>query len=77
MIPPFLFTPLGKYIAIALAVLVVGGGLYMKIRSDGASEVIVRGTADVLKRTQDAIRAGNSVDTTDGGLRKPDGYNRD
>ena len=77
MIPPFLFTPLGKYLTIALAVLVIGGGLYWKVRSDGASDVIIRGTADVLKRTQDAIRAGNSVDTTDGGLRKPDGYNRD
>lgn len=77
MIPPFLFTPFGKYLMIALAVLVFGGGLYWKVRSDGASDVIIKGTADVLKRTQNAIRAGNSVDTTDGGLRKPDGYNRD
>ena len=77
MIPPFLFTPIGKYLIIAIAAVVIGGGMYWKIRSDGASDVIVKGTADVLKRTQDAIRAGNSVDTTDGGLRKPDGYNRD
>lgn len=77
MIPPFLFTPIGKYLAIAIAVIVLGGGMYWKIRSSGASDVIVSGTVDVLKRTQDAIRAGNSVDTTDGGLRKPDGYNRD
>ena len=77
MIPPFLLTPIGKYITIAVMALVVGAGLYFKIRSDGASDVVVKGTVDVLKRTQDAIRAGNSVDTTDGGLRKPDGYNRD
>lgn len=77
MIPPFLFTPIGKYLVIVFMALLIGGGLYWKVRSDGASDVIVRGTADILKRTQDAIRAGNSVDTTDGGLRKPDGYNRD
>lgn len=77
MIPPFLLTPIGKYLMIAALALIVGAGLYFKIRSDGASDVVVKGTVDVLKRTQDAIRAGNSVDTTDGGLRKPDGYNRD
>ena len=77
MIPPILLTPIGKYLIIAIAAVVVGGGLYLKVRSGGASDVIIKGTADVLKRTQDAIRAGNSVDTSDGGLRKPDGYNRD
>lgn len=77
MIPPFLLTPIGKYLVISVAAIVIGGGLYMKIRSSGASDVIISGTADVLKRTQDAIRAGSSVDTTDGGLRKTDGYNRD
>lgn len=77
MIPPFLFTPLGKYLAIALAVIVLGGGLYWKVRSIGASDVIVKGTIDVLKRTQDAVRAGDAVDVSDDGLRKPDQYKRD
>jgi hypothetical protein len=77
MIPPFLLTPIGKYLIIAIAAAIVGGGLYLKVRSGGASDVIIKGTQDILKRTQDAIRAGNSVDTSDGGLRKPDSYNRD
>jgi len=77
MIPPFLLTPIAKYLAIAVVVIVLGGGLYWKIRSDGASDVIVKGAVDVLKRTQDAIHAGDSVDVSPDGLRKSDGYRRD
>lgn len=77
MIPAFLFTPIAKYLIIALVTLAVCGGLYWKIRSDGASDVVIQATSDALQRTQDAIRAGDSIDTSPDGLRKSDGYRRD
>ena len=72
-----IFTPLGRYLAIAMlgAALVIGG-IY-KIRSDAIAEVEAAATADALRRTQDAIRAGDNVDVTPDGLFKSDGHRRD
>jgi high-affinity K+ transport system ATPase subunit B len=77
MVFSLLFTPLGRYLAGAVAIVVVLGGVYFKIRADAIAEVEAAATADALRRTQDAIRAGDSVDVSPGGLRKPDGHNRD
>jgi high-affinity K+ transport system ATPase subunit B len=73
----FLFTPLGRYFAIAVFVLVTLTSLYVKIREDAVAEVQARATADAMKRTQDAVRAGDAVDVTPDRLRDPDGHNRD
>jgi hypothetical protein len=72
-----LFSPLGRYIAIAAIALVVLGGIYAKIRSDAIAEIEAIATADALKRTQDALRAGDAVNITPDKLRQSDGHARD
>ena len=72
-----LFSPLGRYLAVAVLVVVTLGGVYFKIRADAIAEVEAAATADVLRRTQDAIRAGDSVDTNPDRVRDSDGHRRD
>ena len=72
-----LFTPVGRYLAMAVAVVVVLGGVYFKIRADAIAEVEAVATADVLRRTQNAVTAGDAVDVTPDGLLKSDGHRRD
>ena len=71
-----LFTPVGRYLAMAAAVVVVLGGIYFKIRADAIAEVEAAATADVLRRTQNAVTAGDAVDVTPDGLLKSDGHRR-
>jgi hypothetical protein len=71
-----LFTPLGRYAAIAAVVLSVLFGAYLKIKSDAVAEVEVKATEDVLRRTENAINAGDAVDVSADGVRKPDAYTR-
>jgi len=72
-----LFTPLGRYLAIAFAAVVILSGVYFKIRSDAIAEVEAKATADILRRTENAINAGDAVDVTPNGLLKSDGHKRD
>ena len=72
-----LFSPLGRYILIGGIVLVALVGVYVKIRSDAVAEIEAKATADVLGRVQDAVRAGDAVDVSSGGLLKDDGHRRD
>ena len=72
-----LFTPFGRYIAIAVAILVILGGIYLKIQADAVAEIEAAATADVLKRTQNAIRAGDAIKLTPDRLRDPDRNERD
>ena len=72
-----LFTPVGRYLAIAVAAMVVLGGVYFKIRADAIAEVEAVATADVLRRTQNAVTAGDAVDVSPDGLLKSDGHRRD
>lgn len=74
---PFLFTPLGRYIVIAAATIVFVGGIYLKIRADAIASVEARAVSDALRRTQDAVRAGDAVDLSPDGLRNDDGHRRD
>lgn len=73
----FLLTPIGKYIAIGVAILLLLSGIYMKIRSDATSDIQRRAAADILERTKDAIRNGDSINLSPDRLRQPDGHNRD
>ena len=72
-----LFTPLGRYAIIGGLVIMTAFGVYMKIRSDAVAEIEAKATSDALRRTQDAIRAGDAVDTSPDGLLKSDGHRRD
>jgi hypothetical protein len=77
MVFSLLLTPIGRYAAVALAAVVLVFSTYMKIRSDAIDSVEAAATADVLRRTQNAVTAGDDVDTSPDGLLKSDGHKRD
>ena len=72
-----LFTPLGRYLAIGMLVFGLTIGVVYKIRADAVAEVEAEATTDALRRTEDAIRAGDTVDTSPDSLLKSDGHRRD
>jgi hypothetical protein len=72
-----LFSPLGRYILIGGIVIVALGGVYVKIRSDAINEVKAQATSDALKRTQDAITAGDRAVVSPDRLLENDGHRRD
>ena len=72
-----LFTPLGRYAIFGMLALVLTTCVYFKIRSDAIAEVEAAAAADVLRRTQNAVNASDSVDTSPDGLLKSDGHRRD
>ena len=72
-----LFTPIGRYLVFAVLAVMLTSCVYFKIRSDAQAEVEAAAAADILRRTQDAINAGDSVDTSPDGLLKSDGHKRD
>jgi hypothetical protein len=74
---PFLFTPIGKYITIGVAVIMVLGTVYVKIRSDAVSDYKAEATQEVLERTQNAIRAGDNAIISPDRLLQDDGHRRD
>jgi len=57
----FLFTPIGRYIAIAILVLSISGGIYLKIRSDAVQEMEAAANEEVLRRTTNALRSSDSI----------------
>jgi hypothetical protein len=73
----FLFSPIGRYVAIGLLVFVVLGGVYAKIRADAVAEIEAAATADAIRRMQNAVNAGDRVDVSPDGLLKSDGHKRD
>ena len=72
-----LFSPLGKYAAILMLVIGLTSCIIYKIRADAIAEIEAKATADVLRRTQDAVRAGDAVDTSPDRLLQSDGHKRD
>jgi hypothetical protein len=72
-----LFTPFGRYILIGGIVLMAACAGYAKIRLDAIAELEAAATADALRRTSDALRAGDAVDVRPDRLRDADGHNRD
>jgi hypothetical protein len=72
-----LFSPLGRYILIGGAVIMVLGGVYLKIRADAIAEVQAAATADALKRVQNAITAGDAAAVSPDRLLENDGHRRD
>ena len=69
----FLFTPVGRYVAIGIIVFMAAAGAYWKIRADAVAEIEAAAQADVLRRTQNALTAGDAVNTSIDKLREPDG----
>lgn len=73
----FLLTPIGRYVAIAIIVVMALTGVYYKIRADAIVEIEAAAQADVLRRTQNAIHAGDSVADDPAKLRERDKHQRD
>jgi hypothetical protein len=76
VILPFLLSPIGRYVALGAIAVVVCTGLFWKIRSDAVALAEARRIEIELERLQNAIRAGDSVDVSPDGLRKPDRFIR-
>ena len=76
MILTFILSPIGRWIAGIGAAMLILGGVYVKITLDAKRRVEAQGTRESLTRTQDAVRAGDSVDVTPDGLRSDDSYRR-
>lgn len=72
-----LFSPLGRYMVIGGVLLMVLGGIYVKIRHDAVSEYQAKATSNALKRTQDAIAAGDAAAVSPERLLDNDGHRRD
>jgi high-affinity K+ transport system ATPase subunit B len=72
-----LFTPIGRYAIIAMLVLGLTGCVYLKIRADAVAEVKAAATADVLRRTQNAVGASDALDLSPDRVRDPDQHRRD
>ena len=73
----FLFSPIGRYVAIGLVVFMAASGIYYKIRADAIAEIEAAAQADALRRTKNAVNAGDAVDTSPDKLRQSDGNARD
>ena len=72
MVFSLLFTPLGRYLAIGAAVVMVLGGVYFKIRADAVAELEAAALANTLRRTENAIRSGDALDLSPERLRDDD-----
>jgi hypothetical protein len=72
-----LFTPIGRYAMIAVAVVVVLGGVYVKIRADAVAQIEAAATTDALRRDQDAVTAGDNAAISSERLLDTDGHRRD
>jgi hypothetical protein len=73
----FLFSPIGRFISAVGGVLLAIATIYGKGRRDARQNLESEANADVLKRTQSAIRAGDRVSTDPDKLRESDGHRRD
>ena len=72
-----LFTPVGRYLVMAVVAVVVLSSVYFKIRADAVAEVEAAATADALRRMGRAVNAGDTVDTSPERVREPDSNRRD
>ena len=57
----FAFSPLGRWIVGGLALLVVAGGLYFKIYSDGAASERAKQARETLENLRDRNRTDETV----------------
>lgn len=77
MVFSLLFTPVGRYVAIGVAIFVILGGVYYKIRSDAIAEVEAAATTDAIRRMENAVRAGDNAGIGPDRLLQNDGHRRD
>lgn len=73
----WLLSPIGRFVAALGAVLTAIAAIYAKGRSDGKDKVEAEAKEDALRRTQDAVSAGDAVSRDPSRLRESDGFRRD
>ena len=77
---PFIFSPIGRWIAIGVFLMALAVGMYLKVRSDAVSQYQARQQVLEMKRLQNALdadeRARRLLADPDG-LRSNDGFRRD
>jgi len=73
----FIFTPIGRYITIAVIVLLALSGVYYKIRADAVADIEAIATKDALERTNAAISAGDAIRDDPARVRSHDRFERD
>jgi len=76
MVLSILFTPIGRYIAGAVIILVILSSIYWKIRSDAVAGIEAAAQSDVLRRTENALKASDALDLTPDRLRQHDKHER-
>ena len=74
---PFLFTPFGRYITIGIAVIALLSGVYLKIQADAIAEEEAKAQSEIIRRTNEAITAGDSVIVSPDRVRDRDKFERD
>ena len=72
-----LFTPLGRYAIMGVIIVMTLTGVYYKIRRDAVAEIEAAATADVLRRTRNAVDAADALDLSPDRVRNPDQHRRD
>jgi high-affinity K+ transport system ATPase subunit B len=72
-----LFTPVGRYAAMGVIIVMALTGVYYKIRADAVAEIEAAATADVLRRTRNAVGASDALDLSPDRVRDPDQHRRD
>lgn len=73
----FWSSPIGRALAAAGVAIVAVLAIYTKGKREGRFEERADAQADALKRTSDAIRAGDHAAVTPDRLRDNDGHRRD
>ena len=77
MLTAFLFSPIGRIVAGIVLGLVLVGGIYLKVRHDAVAEIRLISVEQELKRTDNAIRSGDTLKLDGDRLRDTDRNARD
>lgn len=73
----WLLSPIMRWISMGLGILLAIGTIYGKGRRDARLKLEAKNNEDILKRTQDALAAGDSISRDPNRVREDDGYRRD
>jgi hypothetical protein len=73
----FLFTPIGRYLMIGIALFALLTGAYLKIQADAVAEEEAKAQTEIIRRTNEAIAAGDRVDGAPARVRDHDKFERD
>jgi len=72
-----ILSPIMRWVSVGIGLLLAIGTIYGKGRRDARLKIEAKNNEDILKRTQNAIAAGDSVSRDPSRLREDDGYRRD